>query len=79
MEPLVIPIPKNIKYFEPYTPDMNLIERAFGPNGDVNRVMTSALNQKKIAEFQEFVFREEFISHILEKYPKELFMVPENL
>ena len=33
---MIIPIPKNVKYFEPYMPDMKLIERAFGPNGNLD-------------------------------------------
>lgn len=74
-----MPIPKNIKYFEPYNPDMNLIERAFGPNGSLESVMTSMLNKTKIDEFMSFVFREEFLIHILERHPKELFFVPENM
>lgn len=55
-DPMIIPIPRSVKYFEPYMPDMNLIERAFGPNGNLSKVMTSPLNQMKIAEFTEFVF-----------------------
>lgn len=69
-------MPKKVHYFTKFRPDLTTLEKCFGESANPNAFL-SANQQKDSGEFAYFMFRDELLSAILEKFPKDLFFVPD--
>lgn len=73
-EPQIQYMPKKVNYFTKYRPDITTLEKCFGADANPNAFLSEA-QQKNSGEFAYFMFRDELLSSILQKFPKDLFFV----